>query len=72
MISMDEHDPCRQKVFKTFRYIRGIVKLTYVYEYFVCMETCGPWKCPKNQQRALKPLRLQLQMTVSHHVVAGN
>lgn len=46
----------------------------YVYGYSTCMYVCGPCDCsvPWDQEKALNPLVLELQMNVSSHLGTGN
>jgi hypothetical protein len=44
----------------------------YFNEYFACMYLCLCEQCCEGQKRLLDPLKLELQIVVSHNVSTGN
>lgn len=50
----------------------GKYYLFYVYEYLICMYAAAPYVCRAWETRRGYPLKLDLEMSVSNHVGAGN
>lgn len=48
------------------------IYLFNVYEYFICMYVTAPYVCRAGEARRGYALELELEMSVSNHIDAGN